>query len=53
MIDDPTDVLPPDSPAALSLERGRSRRAAVPRRSHAAWSGGRRPRCHRHAGGIQ
>ncbi len=38
MIDDPIEVLPPDSPAALSLERGRSRRAAVPRRSHAAWT---------------
>ena len=37
MIDDPTKALPPDSPAAFSLERGRSERAAVPRRSHAEW----------------
>ncbi len=38
MIDDPTEVLPPDSPAALALMRGRSQRAAVPRRSHAGWA---------------
>ena len=37
MIDDPTKALPPDSPAAFSLERGRSRRADVPRRLHGDW----------------
>jgi uncharacterized protein (DUF2252 family) len=38
MIDDPTKALPPDSPAAFSLERGRSRRADVPRRLHGDWT---------------
>jgi hypothetical protein len=38
LIDDPTQALPPDSPAAFSLERGRSLRAATPRRSHADWA---------------
>ena len=34
---DPTRTLPPDSPAAMALERGRSLRVAVPRRSHGGW----------------
>ena len=38
MIVDPSATLPPDSLAALSLERGRSRRQAVPRRGHAGWT---------------
>jgi uncharacterized protein (DUF2252 family) len=37
-MDDPTEVLPPDSPAAFAIERGRSRRAAVPRRRHGGWA---------------
>jgi hypothetical protein len=37
VIDDPTKALPPDSRAAFSLERGRSRRADVPRRLHGDW----------------
>ena len=35
---DLTRTLPPDSPAALALERGRSLRTAVPRRSHGGWT---------------
>ena len=38
MIADPTEVLPPDSPAAIALERGRARRNTVPRRSHSGWT---------------
>jgi uncharacterized protein (DUF2252 family) len=38
MIPDPTVTLPPDSPAALGLERGRMRRKGVPRTSHAGWA---------------
>jgi len=38
MIDDPVRILPPDSPATEALDRGRSLRAAVPRRSHADWT---------------
>jgi Uncharacterized protein conserved in bacteria (DUF2252) len=38
VIDDPTKALPPDSPAAFALVRGRSLRADVPRRSHAEWA---------------
>ena len=38
MIDDPTKALPPESPAAFALERGRSRRRVVPRREHATWA---------------
>lgn len=38
MIDDPTDALPPDSPAAFALERGRSHRKAVSRRSQGVWT---------------
>ena len=30
--------LPPDSPASLALEHGRSLRKAIPRRAHAAWT---------------
>ena len=37
---DPTKALPPDSRAALALERGRTRRRAVPRRSHGVWAPG-------------
>src|SRR6478752_6179015 len=37
---DPTRALPPDSRAALALERGRARRQAVPRRSHGVWAPG-------------
>jgi uncharacterized protein (DUF2252 family) len=35
---DPAKALPPDSPAGVALERGRSRRREVPRRSHGAWA---------------
>ena len=35
---DPEAVLPPDSPAALSLERGVGLRKKTPRRSHATWA---------------
>lgn len=42
MIPDPMATLPPDSPAAAALERGRTLRKAVPRRSHADWTA-RRP----------
>jgi uncharacterized protein (DUF2252 family) len=35
---DLTRTLPPDSPAALALQRGRSLRGAVPRRSHGGWT---------------
>ncbi len=38
---DPMDTLPPDSPAAAALERGRLLRTAVPRRTHGDW--GARP----------
>ena len=37
---DPTKALPPDSRAALALERGRTRRREVPRRSHGVWATG-------------
>jgi uncharacterized protein (DUF2252 family) len=33
-----TSTLPPDSPAALALERGRLLRGGVPRRSHGGWT---------------
>ena len=42
MATDPYIAVPPDSPAAFSLERGRASRADVPRRSHAAWTPGAR-----------
>ncbi len=35
---DLTKTLPPDSRAALALERGRSLRTVVPRRSHGGWT---------------
>ena len=35
---DPATILPPDSPAAVSLVRGRERRRDSPRRGHAAWT---------------
>jgi len=35
---DPLTTLPPDSPAAAALERGRLMRVAVPRRNHAEWT---------------
>jgi len=35
---DPTDTLPPDSPAVAALDRGRRLREATPRRDHAAWA---------------
>ena len=35
---DPTETLPPDSPAVAALSRGRALRTATPRRSHAAWA---------------
>ena len=35
---DPTDTLPPDSPAAAAIARGRLLRDATPRRSHAQWT---------------
>ena len=35
---DPSRTLPPDSRAALSIERGRMRRKAAPRRSHGVWA---------------
>jgi uncharacterized protein (DUF2252 family) len=38
VIADPVATLPPDSPAAVALDRGRVLRQAAPRRSHAAWS---------------
>jgi len=38
MVVDLTKTLPPDSRAALSLERGRALRDAVPRRSHGGWT---------------
>jgi uncharacterized protein (DUF2252 family) len=38
MVVDLTKTLPPDSPAALALERGRALRDAVPRRSHGGWA---------------
>jgi uncharacterized protein (DUF2252 family) len=38
VITDPGKVLPPDSLAVISLERGRSLRRTTPRRSHADWS---------------
>ena len=38
MTPEPTWAVPPDSPAAFALEWGRSRRQAVPRRSHAGWT---------------
>jgi uncharacterized protein (DUF2252 family) len=38
LIADPEKALPPDSLAAVALERGRSLRRTTPRRSHAAWS---------------
>jgi len=38
VIVDPDKALPPDSPAAVALEQGRSLRRVTPRRSHAAWS---------------
>jgi uncharacterized protein (DUF2252 family) len=38
MIPDPSDILPPDSPAALSLARGRKLRAVATRRSQATWA---------------
>jgi uncharacterized protein (DUF2252 family) len=37
-VPDPTRTIPPDSPAAAALERGRLLRGVVPRRSHAQWS---------------
>ena len=37
MIDDPTQALPPESPAAFALASGRGRRKDVPRRAHGAW----------------
>ena len=37
VVPDPAATLPPDSPAAAALERGRLLRTRVPRRSHAAW----------------
>ncbi len=37
MPNDPEEALPPDSPAALALERGRDRRKRVPRSAHAGW----------------
>jgi uncharacterized protein (DUF2252 family) len=37
MIPDPTAVLPPDSPAAVSIERGRRLRKVAGRRSQANW----------------
>ncbi|MFL5722751.1 MAG: DUF2252 domain-containing protein [Chloroflexota bacterium] len=38
MIDDPTRAVPPDSPAAFALARGRHLRSDVPRRMHAGWT---------------
>ena len=38
MIDDPTQALPPDSPAAFALASGRHRRKDVPRRLHGTWT---------------
>jgi uncharacterized protein (DUF2252 family) len=38
MLVDPTETLPPDSPAAASLVHGRELRKHVSRRSHAAWT---------------
>ena len=38
MLVDPVATLPPDSPAALSLARGRDRRRQTPRSSHRAWT---------------
>ena len=38
MIPDPGTSLPPDSPASLSLERGRRLRKVAPRRSQARWN---------------
>ena len=38
MVVDLTKTLPPDSRAALSLERGRALRDVVPRRSHGGWT---------------
>jgi uncharacterized protein (DUF2252 family) len=38
VIDDPTVALPPDSPAAFALARGRSHRKTVPRREHGGWT---------------
>ena len=38
MITDPTAILPPDSPARISLERGRRLRKQTPRTSHAEWA---------------
>ena len=38
MLSDPSTVLPPDSPAALALALGRSKRKVVPRAQHATWS---------------
>jgi uncharacterized protein (DUF2252 family) len=35
---DPSAILPPDSLAAMSLERGRGLRRSVPRRIHAGWT---------------
>ncbi len=35
---DPAAILPPDSPAASSMARGRDRRRQVPRRNHGAWA---------------
>ena len=38
MIPDPEATLPPDSPAAASLDRGAALRKRAPRRSHGDWA---------------